>query len=123
MFFQKIFELANRCSHNTTEEIIFYNNIQTSSKIITNSKKKKKKRSRTVCVLCKNTWKFVSQIVSIECCQIKFCEVFLRGEAPKQLKCFPLFKKPHTLSMLLAEGSWSNSWQSGSLLGQNEMGI
>lgn len=51
--------------------------------------------------------------------------LIFKGEAPKQLKGFPLFKKPHTFSssMLLAEGSWSNSWQLGFLLGQNEMGI
>ena len=44
-------------------------------------------------------------IESIKCCEMKFCELFLyfKGEAPKQLKCFPysnLFKRPPTFFFL-----------------------
>lgn len=58
--------------------------------------------------------------------QINFCELLLffikmNAKQPKYLLYSTL---PHLLkNVLLTKGSWSNFWQSGFLLGQNEMGI
>ena len=51
--------------------------------------------------------------------------IFKGGRPRNNLSVFPYSTSPtlFLLSMLLAEGSWSNSWQLDSLLGQNEMRI
>lgn len=45
----------------------------------------------------------------------------MQGLYSKRIQKAPPLSFFFLQSMLLAKGSWSNSWQSGFLLGQNEM--